>query len=257
MLAGVHQVAVDAAREAGRIVRGYFQEATIIQMKGEDNPLTEADLASNRVLYERLLGAYPDFGWLSEETVDDGARLQKREVWIIDPVDGTLEFTKGIPEFVISIGLVIDGAPVLGVLYNPIRDQLFSGIVGQGAWYNGQPTHTSTRAELSGSRVVCSRTEMSKGWFDPYKDLLVPEPVGSVAYKFGLVAAGMAEATFTPRPRHEWDVAGGAAIVLAAGGRFTNGAGDAVVFNQPKPLVDGIAATNGPIHDGILGLMKG
>lgn len=255
MLTEAHRVAVDAAREAGRIVRGYYQDSYTITQKGEDNPLTDADLASNRVLFERLRGNFPDFGWLSEETADDGSRLNHKHVWIIDPVDGTLEFTKGIPEFVISVGLVVDGAPVLGVLYNPIQELLFSGVVGEGAWLNGEPARVSSRAEIQGARVVCSRTEMGKGWFEDYKDLLVPDPVGSVAFKFGLVAAGRADATFTPRPRHEWDVAGGAAIVLAAGGRFTNRHGLVPVFNQPKPLVDGIAATNRGIHDAIVALM--
>ncbi len=256
MLEHAHKVAVDAAREAGRIVRTYFQDSYTITQKGEDNPLTDADLASNRVLLERLMGAFPDYGWLSEETADDGSRLERSHVWIVDPLDGTLEFTKGIPEFVVSIGLVVDGEPALGVLYNPIREELFSGVVGVGAWFNGAAALVSAKPELQGSRVVCSRTEMGKGWFEEYKDLLVPEPVGSVAYKFGLVAAGRAEATFTPRPRHEWDVAGGAAVVLAAGGRFSDGKGQIYRFNQPKPLVPGIAATNGAIHDAIVGLMN-
>jgi len=256
MLDKAHQIAVNAAKEAGRIVRSYFQDSYQVTLKGEDNPLTDADLASNRVLFERLQGEFPNFGWLSEETRDDGTRLDRREVWIVDPLDGTLEFTKGIPEFVVSIGLVIEGRPALGVLYNPIRDELYSGIVGVGAWYNGAMAVVSQHSQLQGSRVVCSRTEMGKGWFDEYKDLLIPEPVGSVAYKFGLVAAGRAEATFTPRPRHEWDVAGGAAVVLAAGGSFTDGSGAEVIFNQPRPLVTGIAATNGHIHDAILGLMR-
>ncbi len=256
MLEQAHKVAVDAAREAGRIVRTYFEDTYTITQKGVDNPLTDADLASNRVIMERLTGAFPDFGWLSEETADDGSRLNHSHVWIVDPLDGTLEFTKGIPEFVVSIGLVIDGAPALGVLYNPIKEELYSGVVGVGAWFNGAPARVSARQELQGSRVVVSRTEMGKGWFEEYKDLLVPEPVGSVAYKFGLVAAGRAEATFTPRPRHEWDVAGGAAVVLAAGGRFTDGKGEIYRFNQAKPLVTGIAATNGSIHDAIVGLMN-
>lgn len=256
MLEQAHKVAVEAAREAGRVVRTYFQDEYTITLKGENNPLTDADLASNRVIMERLTGSFPSFGWLSEETADDGSRLPHREVWIVDPLDGTLEFTKGIPEFVVSIGLVVDGLPALGVLYNPIKEELFSGIVGVGAWFNGEPARVSAKSELQGSRVVCSRTEMGKGWFEEYKDLLVPEPVGSVAYKFGLVAAGRAEATFTPRPRHEWDVAGGAAVVMAAGGRFTDGSGAQYRFNQPKPLVTGIAATNGHIHDEIVGLMS-
>lgn len=256
MLNEALEVATAAALEAGRVVRTWFHDAYTIQLKGEDNPLTDADLASNRVLFERLLGAFPAWGWLSEESADDGERLKHEFVWIVDPLDGTLEFTKGIPEFVVSIGLSVRGEAQLGVLYNPIRDQLFAGALGLGCTYNRAPARVSDRRELQGSRVVCSRTEMGKGWFEDYKDLLVPEPVGSVAYKFGLVAAGMAEATFTPRPRHEWDVCAGAALVNAAGGRATDGHGQPYRFNQPKPLVDGVAATNGHIHDAIVDLMR-
>ena len=108
---------------------------------------------------------------------------------------------------------------------------------------------------LQDSRVVCSRTEMKKGWFDEFADVLTPIPVGSVAYKFGLVAAGQAESTFTPRPRSEWDICGGVAIVEAAGGTCSDRTGAPYLFNQPKPLVNGVAVSNGHIHDTILGLM--
>ena len=138
------------------------------------------------------------------------------------------------------------------VLYNPIKEQLFEGIVGQGATLNGEPIHVTDHGDLQGSKVVCSRTEMKKGWFDDFEDVLTPVPVGSVAYKFGLVAAGMAESTFTPRPRSEWDICGGVAIVEAAGGRCSDRTGAPYVFNRPKPLVDGVAASNGHIHQAIL-----
>lgn len=256
MLEQALRVATDAVKEAGAIVAGFYKDEYTVREKGEDNPLTDADLASDALLKERLLGAFPDTGWLSEETVDDGSRLAHSHVWIVDPLDGTKEFTKGIDEFVVSVALVIDGAATLGVLYNPIRQQLFSGAVGLGCWYNGAPCRVTDRAALKGARVVCSRTEMGKGWFEEYADLLVPEPVGSVAYKFGLVAAGLADVTFTPRPRHEWDIAGGVALVLAAGGQATDRHGQPFRFNLPKPLVDGVAATNGHIHADILGLMN-
>lgn len=248
-------VAVDAAREAGTAVRGYYKDAYTVKEKGEDNPLTDADLASDRILADRLRAAFPDFGWLSEESVDDPVRLQKDFAWIVDPLDGTKEFTLGIPEFVVSIGLVQAGRPVLGVLYNPIKDELFAGVVGEGATFNGAPCRVSAHAQLQGARVVCSRTEMKKGWFDKYLDRIVPVPVGSVAYKFGLVASGQAETTFTPQPRNEWDICGGVALVQAAGGRTSNRHGVDFLFNRPNPLVDGVCATNGPIHADVLGLM--
>ncbi|MBM4365265.1 MAG: 3'(2'),5'-bisphosphate nucleotidase CysQ [Deltaproteobacteria bacterium] len=250
------RLATDAALEAGAAVRSYYRDRTILKDKGEDNPLTEADLASDQILASRLRAACPDFGWLSEESVDDPSRLNKEYAWIVDPLDGTKEFTLGIPEFVVSIGLVRRGAPVLGVLYNPIADELFSGVVGEGASFNGQPCRASSHAGLQGARVVCSRTEMKKGMFERWTDRIALVPVGSVAYKFGRVAAGQAEATFTPQPRNEWDICGGVALVLAAGGRATNGQGEPYVFNRANPLVDGVCATNGIVHDEILGLMR-
>lgn len=249
------RTAIDAAREAGAAIRGLYQDRTILKDKGQDNPLTEADLASDAILADRLRGAFPDFGWLSEESVDDPARLAADYAWIVDPLDGTKEFTLGIPEFVVSIGLVRAGRPVLGVLYNPIREELFAGIVGVGATFNGAPCAVSAHAGLQGARIVCSRTEAKKGWFDKYLDRISLVPTGSVAYKFGLVAAGQAEATFTPQPRNEWDICAGVALVEAAGGRTSNRLGEAYVFNRANPLVDGVCATNGPVHAEILGLM--
>ncbi len=249
------RTAIDAAREAGAAIRGLYQDRTILKDKGQDNPLTEADLASDAILADRLRGAFPDFGWLSEESVDDPARLAAEHAWIVDPLDGTKEFTLGIPEFVVSIGLVVAGRPVLGVLYNPIREELFAGIVGEGATFNGAPCTVSDHAGLQGARIVCSRTEAKKGWFDTYLDRISLIPTGSVAYKFGLVAAGRAEATFTPQPRNEWDICAGVALVEAAGGRASTRRGEAYVFNRANPLVDGVCATNGRVHDDILGLM--
>ena len=250
------EIARSAALEAGEAIRGFYKDEYTVRDKGEDNPLTDADLAADKILENRLRGAFPEFGWLSEETVDTPERLTKSHVWIVDPLDGTREFTLGIPEFVVSIGLVIDGQARLGVLYNPIKEQLFSGVVGQGATLNDQTIRVTQHAELKGSKVVCSRTEMKKGWFDEFADVLTPVPVGSVAYKFGLVAAGQAESTFTPRPRSEWDICGGVAIVEAAGGRCSDRHGRPYRFNLEKPLVDGVAVSNTLVHDDILRIMN-
>lgn len=259
-LAEALDLATAAAREAGAAVRGYYKDEYTVRDKGEDNPLTDADLASDRILEERLRGWSDACGWLSEETRDTPERLGKRAVWIIDPVDGTREFTLGIPEFCVSVGLVVDEVARVGVLYNPIKELLFTGIVGgpdgDVAMLNGEPMRVSAHSQLVGARLVCSRSEMKKGWFDEYAEQgVAPRPVGSVAYKFGLVAAGLAEATFTPRPRSEWDIAAGVAIVEAAGGRCSDKNAAPYRFNQPKPLVDGILASNGHLHQPLLDLM--
>lgn len=248
-------IAVAAAKDAGAAVRGYYKDVYTVKEKGVDNPLTDADLASNAILDDRLRRAFPEHGWLSEESVDDPARLGREFAWIVDPLDGTKEFTLGIPEFVVSIGLVRDGLAVLGVLYNPIADELWAGFVGGGCTLNGAPCRASAHPALDGARIVCSRTEMKKGMFDRWTDRIALQPLGSVAYKFGRVAAGVAEATFTPQPRNEWDICAGVALVEAAGGRATDRHGRPYVFNQPKTLVDGVCATNGRIHGEILALM--
>ncbi len=249
------RVAVAAALEAGAAIRGYYNDSYTVREKGQDNPLTDADLAADAILRERLLAGLPDAGWFSEESVSEESRLERETVWVVDPLDGTKEFTLGIPEFVVSVGLVVRGRPVLGVLYNPIAEELFSGVVGEGATYNGAPCRVTPQVGLQGARVVCSRTEMKKGMFAAWTDRIALVPVGSVAYKFGLVAAGRAEATFTPQPRNEWDICGGVAVVLAAGGRATNRAGQEYTFNRPDPLVDGVCATNGGVHDEVLALL--
>jgi myo-inositol-1(or 4)-monophosphatase len=255
-LQAIHDLAVLAAQEAGAAIRGFYKDSYTIRDKGEDNPVTDADLAANAILEKRLRGAFPEAGWLSEESVDDEARLACAGCWIVDPLDGTREFTMGIPQFCVSVAFVLRGEAVVGVLYNPIAEELFSGIVGVGAWFNGKPVQVTRHSELNGARVVCSRSEEKKGWFDPWKAQLDLRPVGSVAYKFGLVAAGLAEATFTPRPRNSWDIAGGVAILNAAGGRASDRHGQAYVFNTPTPLKDGVCGSNGGIHEAVLGMMR-
>jgi len=252
------QIAVDAATQAGAaIAEIYDRNDTSHTEKADDKgPLTEADLRSNAILEATLRGAFPDDGWLSEETKDTPERLTRRRCWIIDPLDGTREFTLHMPEFVVSIGFVVDGEIRAGVLYNPATRELFTGLVGAEATADGRPCRVSEHADFAGARFLVSRSEYKKGWFDKYKDQVALTPMGSVAYKFGLVAAGKAEASFTPEPRNEWDLAGGVACVLAAGGRCTDGSAATYRFNRPDPLHIGVCGTNGHLHTQVLGLMR-
>lgn len=252
------QVAIDAAREAAAAVRAIRQRDEVAFEEKADGkgPLTEADLASNRILIDLLSAAFPDDAILSEETADDPARLKARRVWIIDPIDGTREFTEDVPEYVVSVGLAVDGEAAVGVLANPATGELFTGLVGAEATYNGAPCRVTDRATLDGARLVVSNSEYKKGWFDHLKEMASPEPVGSVAYKFGLVAAGLADATFTPKPRNEWDLLGGVACLRAAGGRATDGQGVDYTFNHADPLKIGVAGSNGALHDAVLALIQ-
>jgi myo-inositol-1(or 4)-monophosphatase len=250
-------VAVKAARIAGEAIRAVYQRENLaVQQKaGDKGPLTEADLRSNELLIAAISAAFPEDGILSEETADTPERLGKRRCWIIDPLDGTREFTLGLPEFCVSIGFVVDEVAVAGVLYNPITDELVAGEVGAGTTLNGAPVRVSSHAALAGARLVVSRNETEKGGFSGYDGVSLV-PMGSVAWKFALVAAGRAEATFTPKPRNEWDLCGGVACVVAAGGRATDGSGADYRFNQKDPLKIGVCGTNGALHAAVLGLMR-
>src|SRR5262249_20083116 len=129
-------VAVEAARAAGAIVRTWYDGRYTVREKAHDSPVTEADLEANQCIQTRLHEAFPHDGWLSEETRDSEARLSQARVWVVDPLDGTKEFINHIPEFCVCIGLVEHGVPVVGVSYNPVREELFAGGRGLGVTLN-------------------------------------------------------------------------------------------------------------------------
>jgi myo-inositol-1(or 4)-monophosphatase len=251
----VLEVAIDAAHAAGRAIRRLYGRDIPIGQKGDAGPVTEADLTSNACIQDILLRAFPDDGWLSEETADRPDRLGKSRTWIIDPLDGTWEFTTGVPEFVVSIALSVDCVAALGVLYNPITEETFSGILGQGAWLNGVPIHVSSTPDIAASTFCVSRSETGKGLLKPFERRLNLSPKGSVAYKCGLVAAGCYEGVFTHNPRNEWDICAGVAIIEAAGGRVTDRQGRPYRFNQPDPLKKSLIGTNAHVHTALMAIL--
>ena len=234
-------------QEALERARAAFQRFTPGEVasrhKQGDDPVTEADTTVDTLLRE-FLPRNGD-GWLSEETKDDHVRLERRRVWVVDPLDGTREFVTGIPEWCVSIGLVVDGEPVAGGICNPVTGETIVGARGLGVTLNGCPAGVSARPTLEGAKVVASRSEVKRGEWQGYReDLFEIRPMGSVAYKLGLVAAGLVDATWTLTPKHEWDVAAGVALVLAAGGAIVTGAPEETRFNRPKPLLTRLLAAN-------------
>jgi myo-inositol-1(or 4)-monophosphatase len=211
------------------------------RLKSGGDPVTEADTRVNDALRECLPRG--DEGWLSEETVDDPVRLERERVWIVDPLDGTREFVAGIPEWCVSIGLVEAGRAVAGGICNPTTAQTILGSVEDGVFLNGAPCGTRTAEALADREVLASRSEVKRGeWkrFDsaPFR----VRPMGSVAYKLSLVAAGLSDATWTLVPKHEWDVAAGTALVRAAGGVVWIPGGSEPMFNQRVPKLRGLVA---------------
>ena len=233
---------IHAALEAAREVLNRFTPGAIeAEYKVGHDPVTEADRAVDDILRKMLLR--PGEGWLSEETVDDFTRLDKPRVWVVDPLDGTREFVQGIPEFCASIALVENGIPIAGGICNPATDELVLGSRDTGVTYNGKPAQPSQRKDLHGALVLASRSEVNRGEWKQFESAEFNiRPMGSVAYKLGLVAAGRADLTFTLVPKNEWDVAAGAALVESAGGWVLKLDHSELRCNQKNPLISGLLA---------------
>jgi myo-inositol-1(or 4)-monophosphatase len=231
---------IHAALEAARgVLKGFTPGAIEADYKAGHDPVTEADRAVDNVLRQHLLREGE--GWLSEESVDDLSRLEKRRVWVVDPLDGTREFVQGIPEFCVSIAMVEDGVPVAGGICNPATDELILGSRDTGVTYNGATAQPSQRQDLHGALVLASRSEVKRGEWKQFESAEFNiRPMGSVAYKLGLVAAGKADLTFTLVPKHEWDVAAGAALVESAGGFILTLDNSRLRCNQRNPLLSGL-----------------
>lgn len=230
-----------ALEEASAVLRRFTPGDVEARRKPGDDPVTEADTAVDTLL-RRLLPRDGE-GWLSEETEDDLSRLEKSRVWVVDPLDGTREFVEGIPEWSVSVALVVDGEPMAGGICNPATGETIVGARGLGVTLNGRPAHVSDRPGLRGATVVASRSEVKRKEWEGYRDgLFTLRPTGSVAYKLGLVAAGLVDATWTLTPKHEWDVAAGVALVLAAGGAIVTASPDEARFNRRKPRLSRLLA---------------
>ena len=249
------EVAVRAAREAGAIVRRYYEGVVEAHEKRPDNPVTAADLEANTHIRTVLAHAFPGDGWLSEETADSSERLARRRVWVVDPLDGTKEFIQHIPEFCVCVTLTEAGRPVVGVEYNPAADRLYVAVRGAGTTVNGDPARVSRTARVPDAVVLASRSEDKRGEWDAFKRLVHVRLTGSVAFKLAELATGNGDATFTLTPKNEWDICAGTLLVEEAGGRVTDLAGAPLVFNQATTLRPGMIASNGALHTGLLALI--
>lgn len=247
-----HRLLCAAVREAGALALSYFGSDVAHWKKAGDSPVSEADLAVDRLLHDQLLSARPDYGWLSEETADDRRRLACRDVFIIDPIDGTRAFLKGKPHFTVCAALVRDGRPVAAAVYNPALDQFFDAIAGGGSRLNGAPIRVSSRAALPGCRMA-SHAPMFKhpAWSLPWPDMEVIER-NSVAYRLALVASGEVDAALALSGKSDWDIAAAELIVAEAGGTFTRHDGRAFVYNGDSTRHPSVMAANPALHAKLL-----
>ena len=236
---------------AARAALFNISHSQIMMHKKDLSPVTLADLTVNQQLKEILLGSFSDYGWLSEETQDDFSRLNKKRVFIVDPIDGTKEYIHHISEYVISIALVEDGEPLCAVILNPATSEHFYAIKGQGAYLNQQPIRCHAHIENK-LTVLASRSEVKKGHWQPFTDHFTVKPTGSIAYKLALLAASHAHATLSLTPKNEWDIAAGVLLVKEAGGIVHDLDKKPFVFNQKNTLVNGIIASHANAYQHVI-----
>ncbi|MFQ5698291.1 MAG: 3'(2'),5'-bisphosphate nucleotidase CysQ [Myxococcota bacterium] len=240
-------VARAAAAAAGEGIARLASGARESWDKAEDSPVTLADLEANRRILDTLREAFPDDAILSEETADVRSRLSAERVWIVDPLDGTKEFIAGIPEFAVSIALALRGEPVVGVVLQPLTRECFFAAQGRGAWLGEERLRVSPLAVLADCQVLSSRSEMKRGQLDPYESWFREiRPVGSVALKLALIAAGRGDLWISAAPKSEWDVCAGDLLVREAGGRFETLAEGPRRYNQAQVLLQPMMLAGSP-----------
>jgi myo-inositol-1(or 4)-monophosphatase len=242
VLAHELKVATEAALKAGAEVARFRRDGVRYGHKDGHELVSEADVRAGEILRESLMGAFPSDGWLSEEDPDTSHRLGRERVWIVDPIDGTREYLQGIPEYAVSVGLVIGGAPALGVVHNPATGELFAAE--SLSALERDPTHpTGVPFE-----ALIGRGEQRWDDIPPLPEGSETRGVGSVAYRLALLSRGGSNAVLTGYGRAEWDVAAGAALCLAAGLRATDIFGEPIPYNQPDPTVRGLLAAEPGLH---------
>ena len=244
----------DAALEAGKIAARYFHgSANRWDKPGGQGPVTEADLAVDKMLREELTAARADYGWLSEETEDGPDRLHADQVFIVDPIDGTRSFIEGSTTWAHSLAIARNGRVEAAVVYLPMRDKLYAASLGKGASLNDVPLSVSEQHEMVGATVLAAKPN-----FDPSRWINADVPPitrkfrSSLAYRMSLVGEGRFDAMMTLHPTWEWDVAAGSLIVEEAGGAVSDRTNKPALFNNPVPKLSGMIAGGDFIHSALI-----
>jgi len=243
---------LDAAREAGELALKARAGGLKIWSKDGGSPVTDADLAVDALLKDRLRAARPDYGWLSEETVDDPARLTTTRQFVVDPIDGTVAFMKNKPWFAVSVAVVENGRPIAGVVHAPALNETYAARTGGGATLNGAAISPSDTEDLEDAAMLGdAKMFVHPAWTNPWPTMRV-ESRNSIAYRVCLVAAGAFDAAVALSPKSEWDVAAADLIRSEAGACLTDHKGRAFSYNRPIPLVPSLVCANAALAPLIL-----
>ena len=247
-----HRLLVDAVREAGALALSFFRRGPKTWTKGGGDPVSEADIAVDMLLRDRLHPPRPDYGWLSEESEDHPRRLDHRRLWIVDPIDGTRAFLEEREEFTVVAALVEDGRPILGAVFNPATGELFEAMKGGGARLNGAAIEVSGRGDFDDARLLASARTVKRTIDGLSTRPATYSAVNSVAYRMALVACGRYDATLSLGAKSDWDIAAADIIVTEAGGLATDATGARFAYNGATPRHPSLAVANPVLHGRLL-----
>jgi myo-inositol-1(or 4)-monophosphatase len=242
---------VAAVRDAGALALSLFRTDVKNWTKGASSPVSDADIAANDLLENRLRSATPDYGWLSEESADDSSRLGKRLVWIVDPIDGTRGYLAGKEDWCVSVALVENESPLLAAVFAPATDEFFFAARGQGASCNGIKLHATSGVELDFSRVAGPKPLVERLRKTADEIVLYPR-IGSLALRLCRVADGRLDAAFAGGQSRDWDLAAADLIVHEADGNMTALSGDTIRYNRPDVTHGVLVAAGRDRHAGII-----
>ena len=233
---------VRIVEQAGRIAADRCGSGYRTWDKEPGHPVCDVDLEVDAFLAEQLSALDPEAGWLSEESLDRSDRAERRRLWVVDPIDGTRDYLRGRPGWCVSVALVEDRLPVLGVLAAPKRGELWTAARGQGSRRNGEPLKVAPRADLAGARVPADALP------EPDRDLVAVHKPNSIALRIALVGAGEADLVATLKWGFEWDIAAAALIAEEGGATVTGALGQPLAFNTASGEAFGVLAATPGIH---------
>jgi myo-inositol-1(or 4)-monophosphatase len=224
--------------------------------KMDDSPVTDVDLETDALLTRLLRIARPEYGWLSEETADDPARLACARAFIVDPIDGTSAFLKSRPEFTIVAAVAEAGQPVAAAVFNPMTNEMFAAAKGHGATLNGRRIAVSARERIQGARMLGAAEFFGHPAWPVKWPPMILEKRASLAYRMALIAAGTFDGMLALNPKHEWDICAGALLVSEAGGKSTNHDGSGWSFNKVDAREPSMVCAGQLLHASILDHIK-
>lgn len=248
---------VKAAKAGGALAAKHFRTQVKAWEKGKGDPVSEIDIAVNDLIEGQLRTARPGYGWLSEETKDNAARLDAKRLWVVDPIDGTRAYLKGLPEYCVSIACVENGRPILGALYDPSADTLFSAITGQGAQCNGAPMAASDWTDALTAKLILAK-DMAEHhyWPKPWTPRSLVRP-NSMALRIAWVATGEHDLTMALSAKQDWDIAAADVILTEAGGRMTDEMGAGLVYNKASTSHPFLVGAAPGVHDAACQQLRG